>query len=155
MNSLQIDYLNALNNAKRIESEVALNSAKITEASGRSQLLSTQASGQRLSNREAEAKLSNLQRRVLNDKYRLDMDNAMLFNTVDWWVNGGKKLSNNSNRRWNPYWNTQGNMGREFQNVVSGIKDVLSIPWAAVGNPKISYNATTSLNTLAKGFINN
>lgn len=103
MNSLQIDYLNALNNAKRVESEVSLNNAKVRELAGRLDYTNAQTHGQRLSNQEIESKLSNLARKVLNDKYRLDMDNAMLYNTVDWWVNGGKKLSNHSNRMYNPY----------------------------------------------------
>lgn len=78
MNSLQIDYMNALTNQRKVEAEIALNEARVGETRRRSDYLFEQTSGQRLSNREFETKMQNLHRMVKNQQYRLDMDNAML-----------------------------------------------------------------------------
>lgn len=83
MNSLQIDYMNALSNQERnriMEQEML---AKVGESQQRTDYLFSQTEGQRLDNQRAKQYLKLLPKQILNSQYKLDMDNAMLYNTVD------------------------------------------------------------------------
>lgn len=144
LNSLQIDYINAKNQEKKIDQDV-------NESKARTQ-------GLNYGNAITLANMTNLDRKVRNDSLKYDMDNAMLDNTTYLWVNGGKRHSNMYNRRWNPYWDTKGNMGREFFDTVNGIKQVLSIPAGLIG--QVSQGSAgvaqtqKNINTIKGGFIN-
>lgn len=150
MNSLQIDYINALANQERnriLERDV---NAKVGESEQRSRYLSSQAEGQRLDNlKTRQYHLKLLPKQLLNAQYKLDMDNAMLYNTVDKWVNDGKKLSNFYNAMWNPYWNTTGNLPSTFSNVVGGVNSLIQLPFA----PLKGMNEAVKLVSNVKGLL--
>lgn len=124
--------------------------AKVGESQQRTDYLFSQTEGQRLDNQRAKQYLKLLPKQILNSQYKLDMDNAMLYNTVDKWVNGGKKLQNWYNAMWNPYWNTQGNLPSTVSNVVGMANGIIQLPFAPFGG----LNQATKFISNVKGLIN-